>query len=150
MFLLSKIQAIPCFVAALLMLTLSFPAATRGQVKEAPPAERLSGSWRAELAESQALLLLIRVDEVEMKVDSGGVETSLWTAKLVIPKEHSEKHMDWVDVTQGGRALPDNKLLYRLTGNTLLVIGGGPKERPARFYSGPGGEPKTLVFTRVK
>ena len=32
---------------------------------------------------------------------------------------------------------------------TILVIGGGPNQRPTRFYSGSGGDPKTLVFQRI-
>ncbi len=31
----------------------------------------------------------------------------------------------------------------------IAVIGGGPNQRPTRFFSGSGDDPKTLVFIRV-
>ena len=112
-------------------------------------AERLRGSWRAEISDSQALLLEFQGESVGMKVEAAGSATHVWTGKFVIPAEDADCHMDWVQLKGGGRAIPDNRCLFRLAGDTLLVIGGGPATRPTHFFSGPGSEPKALIFTRV-
>lgn len=122
------------------------------QEKKPSAAEALSGTWRADISDQYGLLLTIRNEAIEMSLDRNGAVTRLWSGRLVIPTEHSDRHMDWTGMRAGtdNRALEDNKCLYRLSGDTLLVIGGGVKERPTRFYSGPGEEPRTLVFTRIK
>ena len=111
-------------------------------------AERLRGSWRAEISESQALLLKFERESVAMTVEAAGSATTVWMGKFVIPAEHADCHMDWVQLKRGGRAIPDNQCLFRLAGDTLLVIGGGPTKRPTHFFSGPGSEPKALIFMR--
>ncbi len=111
-------------------------------------AERLRGSWRAEISDSQTLLLEFEGESVGMKIEAAGSATPVWTGKFVIAAEHADCHMDWVQLKAGERAIPDNRCLFRLAGDTLLVIGGGPTTRPAHFFSGPGSEPKALIFTR--
>lgn len=113
-------------------------------------ADRLAGAWRAELSDTQALVLHFQGATVEMQSEAEGKTSPIWKGKFVIPEEQSDRHMDWTELQAGGRALPDNQCLYRLSGETLLIIGGGPKNRPTRFYTGPGPEPRTLIFTRIK
>lgn len=145
-----KYRVLLLILVAVATLCSSLPVSALAQAKEPSLAAKLAGNWRAEISESQAVLLVIRGNELEMQVDAGGAIMPAWKAKLVISKEEPDKHMDWVEVASGKRSLPDNKVLYQLAGNALLVIGGGPKDRPTRFYSGPGGEPRTLIFIRQK
>ena len=117
--------------------------------QEKKPGEALIGSWRADLSDNQAVLLEVRGTTVEMKVEKNATTTSVWVGKLSFPKENADRHFDWVEIKAGDRTLPDNKCLYKLSGEALLVIGGGPSERPTKFLSGPGDGARTLVFTRV-
>ena len=131
-------------------LATSFLPAESSQPVARPPAESLRGTWRAEIADSQALLLEFQGEAVVMTVEAQGKFNPVWSGKFTVPAEDPDNHMDWIELKAGGRSIPDNKCLYRLIGDTLLVIGGGPGSRPTHFYSGPGSEPKTLVFARVQ
>lgn len=64
--------------------------------------------------------------------------------------DRPKEFMDWTELRSETTKFPDNQCLYRLRGDTLVIIGGGPDQRPARFFSGPGAEPKALMFTRVR
>ncbi len=134
------------FVISILCFGLSGTA----QGKKVEPLEALRGKWRAEISATQSVLLEFLGDSIEMKIETAGSAPLVMTANVVVPKEHSDQHLDWIQVKSGERPLPDNKCLYKLSGDTLLLIGGGPKERPAQFYSGPGGEPKAFILTRVE
>lgn len=138
----------------LLALALTLPLLYGGlwvtaQEKKPSPLEAIRGTWRADISATQFVLLDFRDDAVEMKINVSGNVVTAMTAKVVLPKEKSDQHMDWINVKSGERQLPDNKCLYRLAGETLLLMGGGTKERPARLYSGPGGEPKAFILTKV-
>lgn len=113
-----------------------------------PKKETINGVWRADVSETQTLLLKVKDSEVEMTAVVGENQIPVWSGKLVLSKEHPNEHMDWVDLHSRTAKLPDNKCLYRLRNDTLLIMGGGPQQRPTRFFSGPGGEPKALLFTR--
>ena len=84
-----------------------------------------------------------------MSAVAGEKHLPKWVGKLSISKDEPKQHMDWVELRAGNTKLPDNKCLFQLCGDVLLVIGGGPNQRPTRFYSGSGGDPKTLVFLRI-
>lgn len=114
-----------------------------------PPNAALNGLWRAEISDSHAFLLRIEGAAIDMRVEAGPLQTTLWNGTLVVSEEHPDQHMDWTNLKSGTRVVADNRCLFRLAGDTLLVIGGGPKDRPKRFYTGPGSEPRTLVFSRV-
>lgn len=116
--------------------------------KPSVPPAGLYGEWHADLAEGQSLVLQLQEKKVEMALRRGEDTAPLWSGELQFAAERSDQFMDWVRISAGDRRLPDNKCLYRLRGDTLLVVGGG-EVRPSRFYSGPGAEPKVLVFTRV-
>ena len=131
-------------IAALALLAILSSGASAQEKKPA-----LAGSWRADITDGQAVLLEVRGTAVEMKVEANGVATSLWVGKLSFPKENADRHVDWVEIKAGDRTMPDNKCLYRLSGDSLLVIGGGPIDRPTKFLSGPGAGARTLVFTRT-
>lgn len=121
-------------------------AAQPAPAQEKAPAP-LAGTWRAELSDGRAMVLAFRGDAVSMAADAAGAVTPLWAGTARFP---ADGHVDWVGLTAGGRPVPDNKCLYRVAGDTLLVIGGGPADRPTRFLTGPGPGPTTLVFTRVR
>jgi hypothetical protein len=140
-------QALP-LVATMALAYLGLTAAA--QVKEPTAEEALMGDWKAEVSDTHSLVLRMGKGSVEMGLDDGGAMKPLWSGKLVFPADHPERHFDWVGMSAGNVRLPDNKCLYKLAGDTLLVIGGGAGERPTRFLSGPGAEPRTLIFTRVK
>lgn len=113
-----------------------------------PPLVTLNGTWRADVSDSQAVVLKINDNRIEMTAiieDRAGL---MWSGRLRISPAKPNRHMDWVELKSGNSKLPDNKCLYRLRGDTLLVIGGGPDQRPTRFLSGAGTSPKTLVFIR--
>jgi hypothetical protein len=114
------------------------------------PVDLVRGSWRADISDAQALILQLDKDLVELKLESDGKLATLQTGKLSFPKEHPERRFDWTELKAGANPVPDNLCLYRVSGDTLLVIGGGGKARPTRFYTGAGGEPRTLVFTRIQ
>ena len=109
----------------------------------------LDGKWRADVSGSQMIVLTISGTKIEMSAVSGGKKLPSQTGKLNISKDSPNQHMDWVELESGNTKLPDNKCLFRLRGDVLLVIGGGPNHRPTRFYSGPGSDPRTLVFVRI-
>lgn len=136
------------FVCPFLVPMLFVPSSTSAADKPQPnPA--LNGSWQADLSDSQSLLLRIEQDQIELKINIDGKQSLVWVGKIALSKEHPDKHMDWTNLKSGEASFPDNRCLFKLAENTLLVIGGGPTDRPTRFYSGPGSEPRTLVFLRV-
>ena len=111
--------------------------------------QRLAGSWEAHLSAKQSIVMKIVGERIMLFAVANGQEQPRWTAKLVISTTEPTRHMDWQRRTSINGPLPDNQCLYRLAGDTLLLIGGGPDRRPDRFFSGQGKEPKTLVFTRI-
>jgi hypothetical protein len=118
-------------------------------VAKVAPIDLVRGSWRADISDLQALVLQLDKDLVELKLENDGKLVTLQKGKLSFPTEHPDRHFDWIELKAGANSVPDNQCLYRVSGDTLLVIGGGGKARPTRFYTGPGGEPRTLVFTRI-
>lgn len=109
---------------------------------------RLEGKWEAHLSAKQMLVMEVADDSVKLDSISNGRRTSGWGGKLVVSNDAPDKHFDWKKRVSANGPLADNQCLYRLVGNTLLVIGGGPNRRPAKFLSGHGNEPKTIIFTR--
>ena len=130
---------------ALVIACCSFAANKR----ETPNDGVLDGTWRADVSESQLLILSIEKSKLELTAVSDGKKQPSWIGKMSITKDLPNQNMDWVELHCGGMKLPDNRCLFRLRGDTLLVIGGGPNQRPTRFDSGPGSDPKTLVFFRI-
>jgi hypothetical protein len=109
----------------------------------------LEGTWQASVSDSQLLVLTIENSRIELTAEINGTKEPSWTGKMSISKDSPKQHMDLIELSCGEKKLPDNKCLFRLRGDTLLIIGGGPNKRPSRFDSGPGSDPKTLVFFRV-
>ena len=138
-------------VLSLIAIGLAFTGSLFLGAQEKKPSPRmlLLGKWRADISATQSITLEFREDIVEMKIEAGGAVNGIITATAVLPEEHADRHMDWVGMRAGERALPDNKILYKIVGDTMLLIGGGPKDRPASFYSGPGSEPKAFILTRI-
>jgi len=104
----------------------------------------LEGTWHADVSSTQSLVLKIQATQMEMFVPRGDQRQLIWSGKISVSNESPESQMDWI----GAKPYPNNRCLYRLRGDTLIVIGGGPDKRPTAFLSGPGAEPKVLVFTR--
>ena len=115
--------------------------------REPPTDSVLDGKWRADVSGSQMIVLTISGTKIEMSALSEGKKLPSWTGKLIISLPN--QHMDWVELRSENTKLPDNKCLFRLRDDVLLVIGGGPNQRPTKFFSGSGGDPKTLVFIRT-
>ncbi len=109
----------------------------------------LDGTWQADVSDTQAIFLKIKGTNIEMSAVTGEQRLPVWIGKLSISKDEPLQHMDWVELRSGNTKLPDNKCLYRLRDDVLLVIGGGPIQRPSKFFSSSGGDPKTLVFIRT-
>ena len=110
----------------------------------------LDGTWRADVSNSQTIILSIKDSRIEMSAVAGEKQLPRWVGKLNVSEDEPNQHMDWVELRSGNTKLPNNKCLFQLRGDVLLVIGGGPNQRPTRFFSGPGGDPKTLVFLRIR
>ena len=85
-------------------LALAFLATLSSGAQEKKPGEALAGSWRADITDYQAVLLEVRGTTVEMKVEANGALASLWVGKLSFPKEHADRHFDWVEIKAGDRA----------------------------------------------
>jgi len=117
--------------------------------EQAAPIQKLEGLWQADTKEGEAILLRIMASRIEMLLDRQGEQTSLWIGKVQLTPDKPERHMNWTELKAGDRKLPDNRCLYRCRDDVLLVIGGGPDQRPTRFFTGGGGDPQTIVFTRV-
>ena len=66
------------------------------------------------------------VADIEMSAVAGEKRLPVWVGKLTNSKDEPNQHMDWVELRSGNTKLPDNKCLYRLRDDVLLVIGGGP------------------------
>jgi len=111
--------------------------------------KRLAGKWEADLTPNQTIVMEIKGDTVKLFRIVNGNHSLAWTAKLLVSKAIPENHFDWKKRTSVNGPLPDNQCLYRLVGDTLLLIGGGPDRRPSKFLSGHGDEPKTIIFTRM-
>ena len=138
------LRLVPFISIALVLSCSNFAFADN---REPPTDSVLNGKWRADVSGSQMIVLTISGTKIEMSALSEGKKLPSWTGKFIISSPN--QHMDWVELESGNTKLPDNKCLFRLSGDVLLVIGGGPNQRPTRFYSGPGTDPKTLVFLRV-
>lgn len=110
----------------------------------------MDGTWRADISGSQSVVLVISGSNIEMHANAGEKRLPIWSGKMTISKENPDSHMDWTELVSGQNKLPDNRCLFRFRGDTLLVIGGGPDRRPTRFFSGPGAEPKALLFIRIE
>ena len=89
----------------------------------------LDGLWRADVSDTQTILLSIIGTDIEMTAVAGEKRLPSWIGKLSISKDEPHQHMDWVELRSGTTKLPDNKCLYRLRDDMLLVIGGGPIQR---------------------
>lgn len=135
---------------------ITIPVLCLGCSKAAPPDKKLApidalrGTWRAKNSATQTVEIVFTEEEMEMTIDRGRAASLTTLATISFPKEHPEEQMDWTDVMAGNRKLPDSKCLYQITGDQLLLISGGRRDRPTDFYSGSGSEPKTLILTRVK
>lgn len=110
----------------------------------------LEGSWEAHMTASVSILMEIDGDQIKLFTVRDGQKSHSWNGKLAVSKSDPERHLDWKDRVSINGNLPDNQCLYRLLGDTLLIIGGGPDSRPDQFLSGHGNEPKTMIFTRVE
>ena len=130
-------------------LALACPINALADDRKLAASETLEGTWRADVADSQSIILSIKGSAIEMSAVTGEKRVPIWTGKLSISKDEPNQHMDWIELKAGNTKVPDNKCLFRLRGDVLLVVGGGPNQRPTRFYSGPGAEPKTLLFIRM-
>ena len=111
---------------------------------------RLAGTWRCNIVAAETIEMTIDADKIELAVVANGKKSVAWAGKLVLSETVPESHFDWRQRISANGPLDDNQCLYRLLGNTLLVIGGGPSERPTQFLSGNGDSPKTLIFTRIE
>ena len=140
----------PVFRFTSIVLVLAFPAFALADDRQPTTTENtLDGTWRADVSDSQLIILSIKGSRIEMSAVAGEKQLPRWIGKLNISKDEPNQYMDWVELRSGDTKLPDNKCLFQLRGDVLLVIGGGPNQRPTRFFSGPGGDPKTLVFLRI-
>ncbi len=117
--------------------------------REGNTKDTLEGTWQADVSETQTIILSIKGHHLEMSAVAGEKRLPVWVGKLSISKDEPNQHMDWVELRSGNTRLPDNKCLFRRRDYVLLVIGGGPNQRPTKFFSGSGGDPKTLVFLRT-
>ncbi len=111
--------------------------------------DALEGTWQADVSDAKTIFLSIKGAHIEMSAIDGEKRLPVWVGKLSFPKDEPNQHMDWVELRSGNTKLPDNKCLYRLRDDVLLVMGGGAIQRPSKFLSGSGGDPKTLVFIRI-
>lgn len=132
------------WVAVIAISALGQPELTPDQCQE-----RLEGSWEAHLSAKLSVVMEIEDENIKLYTIRDQKRSLAWTAKLVISKAVPTHHLDWRDRVSKNGPLPDNQCLYRLTGDTLLLIGGGPDRRPEKFLTGHGNEPKTMVFTRI-
>jgi len=138
------------FVGAIsLVLCLACSAAVLAYERQRVAEEALDGTWQADVSESQAIVLTIKGPDIAMTAVTGGQRLPVWVGKLRLSEDQPSQQMDWIELRSGNVRLPDNKCLFRRRGDLLLVIGGGPDKRPTKFLSGPGSEPKTLLFLRT-
>ena len=110
--------------------------------------EALNGTWQADVSDTQTIILRIKDSHMEMSARTGDTLLPAWTGKMRLSEHEPTNQMDWVELRSGATRLPDNKCLFRLRDDVLLIIGGGPDKRPTKFLSGSGSDPKTLVFIR--
>lgn len=132
-------------LVAFLLSCVSFVLANDCEPKDD---QALDGTWQVDVSETQAIQLSIRGADIAMTAVVGEERLPIWVGKLRRSNDELHQHMDWIELRSGDARLPDNKCLFRLRGDVLLVIGGGPDKRPTKFLSGPGSDPKTLVFIR--
>lgn len=109
----------------------------------------LAGVWHCNVVDAETIEMTISENRLKLAVIVDGRKKEAWTGTMVVSDKEPERHLDWKNRLSVNGAIPDNQCLYRLVGNTLLLIGGGPNDRPMRFLSGEGTSPKTLIFTRV-
>jgi hypothetical protein len=132
------------------VLVLACPTLALADEREAKAQETLDGTWQVDVSDTQVFVLSIKGSDIELSTVTGEKLLPVWVGKLSVSGDERNQHMDWVQLRSGNTRLPDNKCLFRLRGDVLLVIGGGPNKRPTKFLSGSGSDPKTLVFIRTK
>lgn len=132
-----------------MVLVLACPTLALADDREAKTEEALDGTWQADVSETQLIILSIKGSDIEMSAVNGEMRLPVWVGKLRVAEDEPNHHMDWFELRSENTKLPDNKCLFRLRDDVLLVIGGGPDKRPTKFLSGSGGDPKTLVFIRT-
>ena len=140
---------LPLFRFTTMFLVIACHAVALADDRETTVRDTLDGTWQADVSESQLIILSIKGSNIEMSAVAGEKRLPVWVGKLNISKDQPNQHMDWVELRSENTKLPDNKCLFRLRDDVLLVIGGGPNQRPTKFFSGSGGDPKTLVFIRT-
>lgn len=138
-----------CFRFTSMFLVFACHSVALSDDQEPTTEQKLDGTWQADVSDTQTIFLSIKGTDLEMSAVASEKRLPVWVGKLRISKDEPTQHMDWVELRSGNTKLPDNKCLYRLRDDVLLVIGGGPIQRPLKFFSSSGSDPKTLVFIRT-
>ena len=110
----------------------------------------LQGKWRTWFAADDYLVFEVNAKSFSMVRHTDGKQTEAWTGSLILDETRSPRHLTWTEGKSAGQAMPDNKCIYEIHGNTWLLVGGGADNRPEHFYSGVGGGNKTWVLKREK
>ena len=110
---------------------------------------KLSGRWVCHLEPELTWILSIDGTDVSLAIEADQKRAEAWAGRLKFSSSDPDKHFDWTDRRSVAGIWPDEKCLYRCTGDTLLIIR-SKDDRPTRFLSGEGFAPKTLVFTRLE
>ena len=111
--------------------------------------EGLNGQWACYLAPDITWILSIDGTKISLTIETEQRTMDAWTGRLAFSPTEPEKHFDWKDRRSIAGVWPDEKCLYRCTGDTLLIIRSADA-RPTQFFSGEGFAPKTLIFIRLR
>ncbi len=118
---------------SLLLLSLASPAPAQA----AGDLESLQGTWKTTSgrAPELSLILTIKDDTVKLAFTVPGGETTTLDGKLKLDDQASPKTIDWIEFKRpDGSPAAANLGIYKLEGNKLTVLNGGPDgSRPTEF-----------------
>ncbi len=114
---------------------------------------KVQGKWSAMIGPDKNIPIVIEVKGKAITLSLTTPEGQEFDIDGEVALDESTKpgRWDWVNFKGiDGEAVPDNLGLYKLDGDELTIVSGGPgNPRPAEFVEGQGGPPNLVVLKRV-
>jgi uncharacterized protein (TIGR03067 family) len=132
-------------IATVVLSILPVPSYSQPPAKGDLPA--LQGRWKMWHDSEDYILLEIKNDTYTYLRHFADGKESTWGGTFTLDEKTTPKQMTQFAKNSEGQSVVSNRCIYELNGDTLLHCGGGPDERPVRFYSAGA---KVGIYKRAK